>query len=186
MRRSNKLGADSPLAAGLLLLALLLVPPTAAGWADLALTPPGEPELLPRDAYRPISWTQQQVESMRRRALLQQLAGGGGGGAAVPQLPVCELQLSYRVVDLTAANFSSVATITNNRELDLLHWQVVWRFADFRHVVLSRADGAIQLSPGSPSGAPVRLVDTFQNDGIPGGGRRGLWGAGAASGRAGG
>jgi hypothetical protein len=58
-------------------------------------------------------------------------------------------------------------------QLDLSHWQIVWRYSDYRHVLLQRVDGAIQLSTGSASGAPVRLVDTFLNDGIPGGeGRR--------------
>ena len=54
-------------------------------------------------------------------------------------------------------------------QLDLSHWQVVWRFADFQHTVLEAASGAIALSLGSPAGAPVRLVDTFTSDGVPGG-----------------
>ena len=55
-------------------------------------------------------------------------------------------------------------------QLDLAHWQIVWRYTDFRRVVLVSTQGAIALSLGSTSGAPVRLVDTFTSDGIPGGG----------------
>ncbi len=57
-------------------------------------------------------------------------------------------------------------------QLDLAHWQIVWRFSDYRTVGLLRTQGAIALSLGSPSGAPVRLVDTFTSDGVPGGERR--------------
>lgn len=115
-------GVPSRLAVSAALLALLL-PLAQAGWADVALTVPGEAQLLPLDAYKPITWTPEQVEVMRRRALLQQQAEGGGGGGAAstssspPRLPVCELNLGYRVVDLTAANFSSIVTLTNNREV---------------------------------------------------------------------
>lgn len=54
-------------------------------------------------------------------------------------------------------------------QLGTLNWQLVWRYADYRSVVLTGADGAIALSLGSTSGAPVRLVDTFTSDGITGG-----------------
>ncbi|PSC72410.1 Serine threonine-kinase CTR1 [Micractinium conductrix] len=112
---------------------------------------------------------------MRRRALQQMRAEDGSGGDTAgslgsTKLPICELNLAYRIVDLTAANFTAVVTLTNNRELELSHWQVVWRFADFQHTVLEAASGAIALSLGSPAGAPVRLVDTFTSDGVPGGG----------------
>lgn len=51
------------------------------------------------------------------------------------------------------------------------HWQVVWRYEDYRRVALGRAEGAIALTQGSPAGGPVRLVDTFTSDGIAGGRR---------------
>ncbi len=71
---------------------------------------------------------------MRRRALLQLLAEGGGDGMAggagselansgssssptSQQLPICELNLGYRVVDVGTANFTSIVTLTNNREV---------------------------------------------------------------------
>ncbi|KAI3428099.1 hypothetical protein D9Q98_006482 [Chlorella vulgaris] len=120
--------------------------------------------VLPADAYLPVTWTQWQVASMRRRALLQSASGSSR------QLPVCELMLAFRPVDISTTNYSSVLTLTNNRDLDLAHWQLVWRFSDYRGVLLKRTDGAIQLSAGSVTGQPCRLVDTFQNDGIPGGG----------------
>jgi hypothetical protein len=119
--------------------------------------------VLPADAYLPVTWTQRQVASMRRRALLQTASGSSR------QLPVCELMLAFRPVDVSSSNFSSIVTLTNNRDLDLAHWQLVWRFSDYRGVLLQRTDGAIQLSAGSVTGQPCRLVDTFQNDGIPGG-----------------
>ncbi len=54
-------------------------------------------------------------------------------------------------------------------QIDMSHWQVVWRYEDYQRVRLSSAEGAIALTPGSPGGAPVRLVDTFSSDGIMGG-----------------
>lgn len=221
-RRQRRAGAAAAVAAALLLRLGL----AAAGWADIALTLP--PDLLGPGIYRPISWTAEQVDSMRRRALLQQAVGGGAGlgdgSGGKLALPVCELGLSYRIVELEGANFTSVVTLQNNREvsscstpcgaverlavcvacvpvrlhactaphpcsppalpaltcivkpptvpqLDLVHWQIVWRYSDYRTVGLLRTQGAIALSLGSPSGAPVRLVDTFTSDGVPGGER---------------
>ncbi|KAL4447333.1 hypothetical protein ABPG77_007366 [Micractinium sp. CCAP 211/92] len=54
-------------------------------------------------------------------------------------------------------------------QLDLSHWQVVWRYSDYQATRLGRVEGAIALSVGSPAGALVRLVDTFSSDGVPGG-----------------
>jgi hypothetical protein len=92
----------------------------AAGLADVTLSLPGQPDLL-HGAYAPVKWTQRQVEGMRRRALLQQRAEGlapaVGLGSSPAQLPVCELMLSFRVVDLGPFNFSSIVTLTNHREV---------------------------------------------------------------------
>ena len=103
--------------------ALLCLGLVAAGWADVALTLPAD--LLRPGTYQPVQWTAEQVESMRRRALLQQAAGGGlaagggdsGSGGRGLALPVCELGLSYRIVELEGANFTSVVTLQNNREV---------------------------------------------------------------------
>ncbi|PRW56562.1 serine threonine- kinase CTR1-like isoform X1 [Chlorella sorokiniana] len=167
MRRRQRRAGTAAVAAALLLRLGL----AAAGWVDVAFTLP--PDLLGPSTYRPISWTAEQVDGMRRRALLQQAAGGGpslGGSGGKLALPVCELGLSYRIVELEGGNFTSVVTLQNNRELDLAHWQIVWRYSDYRSVGLLRTQGAIALSLGSSSGAPVRLVDTFTSDGVPGGG----------------
>lgn len=61
------------------------------------------------------------------------------------------------------------ATTLPYAQLDLSHWQVVWRYSAYQHTRLVRSEGAIALSSGSPAGAPVRLVDTFSSDGVPGG-----------------
>lgn len=113
---------------GLLLLAaravLLLTAQAVAGgqFVALDLHSPGQPAaLLPSDAFRPIPWTAEQVQGMRRRALLAQAADSGssdsaGGGSS---LAVCEFNLQTRVVDLRSANFSSVVTLQNNREVSV-------------------------------------------------------------------
>lgn len=110
----------------------LLPTPASAGWADVAFRLPGEVELQPD--FRPVALTPEQVARMRRRALLQALAedeGSGVAGAAgsefpttgssaapaSQQLPVCELNLGYRIVDVGASNFTSIVTLTNNREV---------------------------------------------------------------------
>lgn len=107
-------------------LCLLLV--TGAAALGMAVTPgsgvwhvSGQ-ELLWQE-FRPVQWTAQQVESMRSRALLQ------AGGQSPPQ-PVCELGLTYRVLDLpgtssTSSSSSTSATITiaNNREVCVVY---VW------------------------------------------------------------
>ncbi|KAL4443548.1 hypothetical protein ABPG75_011285 [Micractinium tetrahymenae] len=95
---------------------------------------------------------------------------GGSTAAFTQPLPVCELNLGYRIVDVGSSNFTSIVTLTNNRELDLSHWQVVWRYSAYQSLRLERTEGAIALSVGSPAGAPVRLVDTFSSDGVPGAG----------------
>ncbi|GAB4813021.1 hypothetical protein N2152v2_000067 [Parachlorella kessleri] len=83
------------------------------------------------------------------------------------QLPTCEIDLKYRVMQLEPEEFTSLLTITNNREMDMTHWQVVWRYADYEHLRLGSAQGAIVLTAGSPAGGPVRVVDTYTSDGIP-------------------
>uniref|UniRef100_A0A1D1ZNS8 Protein kinase domain-containing protein n=1 Tax=Auxenochlorella protothecoides TaxID=3075 RepID=A0A1D1ZNS8_AUXPR len=92
--------------------------------------------------------------------------------ASASTLPTCEADIFYNVVELNPpSNFSAVVSITNNREVSMSHWQLVWTYDTFSHVLLSTTDGAIALTAGSPGGAPVRLVDTFTTDGIaPGGG----------------
>lgn len=101
---------------------LAIVLAAAAGWADAALSPPGQPDFL-HSAYAPVEWTQHQHGGMRRRVLLQQASGGlavGAGLGGIPWgSPVCELMLSYRVVDLGPFNFSSIVTLTNHREVRL-------------------------------------------------------------------
>lgn len=97
----------------------------AAGWADVAFTLP--PDLIGISTYQPVSWTAEQVEGMRRRALLQQAAGGGpslgaDGSGSKLALPVCELGLSYRIVELQGGNFTSVVTLQNNREVSSWAW----------------------------------------------------------------
>ncbi len=52
--------------------------------------------VLPADAYMPVTWTQRQVASMQRRALLQTASGSSR------QLPVCELMLAFRPVDVSS------------------------------------------------------------------------------------
>ena len=49
------------------------------------------------------------------------------------------------------------------------HWQVVYRYTDYRRVKLIATDGAIALTYGTDTGAPVRLVDSFNSDGVMGG-----------------
>lgn len=94
--------------------------------------------------------------------------------ASASALPTCEADIFYNVVELNPpSNFSAVVSITNNREVSMSHWQLVWTYDTFSHVLLSTTDGAIALTAGSPGGAPVRLVDTFTTDGIAPGG---LWG----------
>lgn len=123
MRRRQR-RADAAAVAAALLLPLGLA---AAGWADVAFTLP--PDLLGISTYQPVSWTAEQVEGMRRRALLQQAAGGGpllgaDGSGGKLALPVCELGLSYRIVELQGGNFTSVVTLQNNREV--ISWAWAW------------------------------------------------------------
>lgn len=82
----------------------------------------------------------------------------------------------------TFAMLPTPPTVPSHMQLDLLHWQVVWRYQDFARTRLARTDGAIALSLGSSAGAPVRLVDTFTSDGVPGG-RRGAWDCWVADGQ---
>jgi hypothetical protein len=51
--------------------------------------------------------------SWKKRALLQQ----GAAGSKV--LPVCEINLSYRVAEVDTETFNSIITITNNREVSM-------------------------------------------------------------------
>lgn len=136
------------------------------------------------------------------RVLLQQAPEHTGA-------PVCEVDMMYRVLDVSDTNSTGVFTIVNNREVrphagcglmqvaavpsalwvagaphsrpthftcacsplqvSMGHWQVVYRYADFRRVRLRATDGAIVLTYGSDRGAPVRLVDSFSSDGVEGG-----------------
>jgi len=51
--------------------------------------------------------------SWKKRALLQQ----GAAGSKV--LPVCEINLSYRVAEVDTETFNSIITIINNREVSM-------------------------------------------------------------------
>eukprot|EP00887_Chlorella_sp_A99_P004269 scaffold15.g4269.t1 len=158
----------------LLLLAAAAVPPSAASVAgveqqallslSLGLA---EQRAAPWREFAPISWMPEQLERMRRRALLQAQASG-----TAPDAPICELGFSFRPVYLEASStgVSSIATITNNRELDMPSWQVVFKWQAAGAVTLKAAEGAIALSPGLPAGSPVRLVDPGSDVSIDGGG----------------
>ena len=125
--RAARARAASVLLAALALSAALASPSgaaaSAASWATLAAAQPGEPQLpWEHYSYAPIVWTPEQVAAMRRRALQQMRAEDGSGGDTAgslgsTKLPICELNLAYRIVDLTAANFTAVVTLTNNREV---------------------------------------------------------------------
>lgn len=119
----------------LLLLPLLILPAAQAEWTEAAPVALQQAQLLPPAAYRPVAWSVEEVGAMRRallppaayrpvawsaeevagmrRALLQRTATASG----TLQLPICELDLSYRIVDLLAENFTAILTLTNNREV---------------------------------------------------------------------
>lgn len=76
-------------------------------------------------------------------------------------------------------------------KLDMSHWQIVFRYEAYQELVLLAATGAIAVSYGSPEGAPVRLVDSWEVNGPGAGGwgwavvgrkagRRDGWGGEAA------
>lgn len=164
--------------------ALLLAAAQAAALPQelLDLPPPGQPALLPPGLLSAWPASSAAGDGRHRRALAAAEAASAapnagatgiitGASPAQPEPPLCEFNLRYRVVDLdpASAGFSSILTLQNNRELATLNWQVVFMFADYTRVRLRGVDGAIPLSLGSTAGAPVRVVDTFTTDGIPGG-----------------
>lgn len=131
-------GPRALLAAATLLVALLplLAPPAMASRADVAVRLPWAAGL--HLDLHPMAWSADQVARTHHRALLQALAAGGSAGtagaagselelpstdsSAAPfsqQLPVCELNLGYRIVDVGNSNFTSIVTLTNNREVRL-------------------------------------------------------------------
>lgn len=81
------------------------------------------------------------------------------------------MNLLYSVVATSADSFNTNLTLSNNRELGS-NWQLVYRYKDYTKIRLFNATGATVLTPGSTSGAPVRLVDPFtlEASGIPAGG----------------
>ena len=86
-------------------------------------------------------------------------------------LPTCELNLAYTVTNTSASSVGARLAIANNRELPTDHWQVVYRYVEYQKLKLGSASGGVVLSPGSPAGAPVRLVDAFEGSaGIAAGG----------------
>ncbi len=116
--------------------ALLLLLKTAA--VSGAERPVYGPRLLPPFVPPPHTWTSDKFERAQRRYLQQQLqedvptatSGGAANAAAAPaaamaamttSLPVCELSLGYRVVDLSWNNFTSILTLVNNREVGWQH-----------------------------------------------------------------
>lgn len=76
-------------------------------------------------------------------------------------LPTCEIDLAYTVTAARPDAFDTSLTITNNREL-ASNWQLMYTYADYQSIRLANTSGATVLSNGSVTGAPVRLVDTFQ------------------------
>lgn len=77
-------------------------------------------------------------------------------------LPACEIGLKYKIVSIDDAQFTSLFTIINNRELSS-NFQLVFKYIDQSFISFANSTGALALSRGGVFGAPIRLVDDFES-----------------------
>lgn len=61
----------------------------------------------------------------------------------------CEMDVMYGIAGIGDGLMGAGFSLVNNLEEDVITWQVVWKFQDFRDMAVDSAKGAILLSPGS-------------------------------------